>query len=609
MKYSVLMMLLAVSCSHFSLDFKSVEWPEKEADWHSIRSTEQAVFQGRQLPLAYTPFLRSGDPLPGGVYGQVLSRNGRPVRNVYRSLGVNSGPLAGVSNFNDFTTMLEKDGNLFVVQHFESVPGAIYITSVQRDEDGRLIPKSTRSLDFAEQGGLYSPCAGSITPWGSHIGSEEYEPNAGMRDAQGRIDDRYNAMAGFFTGDAARTDVLRRMNPYLYGWTPEVILLDGSGRTETRKRYALGRFSHEIAVVMPDRRTVYMSDDGKHGTLFAFVADRPGDLTSGTLYAARWQQKRAVLRESSVVADLQWISLGHATEEQIESVLKEDVDGRGPTGPLFHDLFEAVAPVNGACPQGFTAVYAGTTNLTAPESTLECLKLREGSFKGVPIEVLASRLESRRYASMLGATAEFHKMEGLAYDDRRNRLYIAVSRIEKAMERQKERPVKYDHIQLQPNTCGVIFSAQLQPGTDMTDSDYGIKELTALITGRPLGRNGTADIETGLCDPDRMAEPDNIAFLPGSDMLFIAEDADDGHTLNFLWSYNVRTGVFRRLLHGPPGAEITSPSWIRLSDGSLYFFATVMHPYRDMESDGGPGGRAVTVEERRATTGYFGPFR
>ena len=28
------------------------------------------------------------------------------------------------------------------------------------------------------QGGLWIPCAGSKTPWGSHMGGEEYEPDA-----------------------------------------------------------------------------------------------------------------------------------------------------------------------------------------------------------------------------------------------------------------------------------------------------------------------------------------------------------------------------------------------------------------------------------------------
>jgi secreted PhoX family phosphatase len=36
----------------------------------------------------------------------------------------------------------------------------------------------TQAIDFSKFGGLWTPCAGSISPWGSHVGSEEYEPDA-----------------------------------------------------------------------------------------------------------------------------------------------------------------------------------------------------------------------------------------------------------------------------------------------------------------------------------------------------------------------------------------------------------------------------------------------
>ena len=36
----------------------------------------------------------------------------------------------------------------------------------------------TKPLDFSAHGGLWTPCAGSVTPWETHLGSEEYEPDA-----------------------------------------------------------------------------------------------------------------------------------------------------------------------------------------------------------------------------------------------------------------------------------------------------------------------------------------------------------------------------------------------------------------------------------------------
>ena len=37
---------------------------------------------------------------------------------------------------------------------------------------------SCRAMDWSSYGGLWNPCAGSVTPWQTHFGSEEYEPDA-----------------------------------------------------------------------------------------------------------------------------------------------------------------------------------------------------------------------------------------------------------------------------------------------------------------------------------------------------------------------------------------------------------------------------------------------
>jgi hypothetical protein len=44
------------------------------------------------------------------------------------------------------------------------------------------------------------------------------------------------------------------------------------------------------AYVMPDRKTVYTTDDGANVGFFQFRADRPGDLSSGSLWAAKMTQ-------------------------------------------------------------------------------------------------------------------------------------------------------------------------------------------------------------------------------------------------------------------------------------------------------------------------------
>lgn len=53
-----------------------------------------------------------------------------------------------------------------------------YVVEVEKAADGTLTPKSQQWVDWSALGGLWIPCAGSLSPWNTHIGGEEYEPNA-----------------------------------------------------------------------------------------------------------------------------------------------------------------------------------------------------------------------------------------------------------------------------------------------------------------------------------------------------------------------------------------------------------------------------------------------
>jgi secreted PhoX family phosphatase len=83
---------------------------------------------------------------------------------------------------------------------------------------------------------------------------------------------------------------LLQMNPYDYGYIVEVKVLNEQGAHSVTKHYAMGRLAFELGYVLPDKKTAYMSDDGTNVGLYMFVADREMDLSSGTLYVARWEQ-------------------------------------------------------------------------------------------------------------------------------------------------------------------------------------------------------------------------------------------------------------------------------------------------------------------------------
>lgn len=51
-----------------------------------------------------------------------------------------------------------------------------------------------------------------------------------------------------------------------------------------------GRLAIELPYVMPDKKTVYITDDGTNTMLGAYVAKEAGELSCGSLYAAKFIQ-------------------------------------------------------------------------------------------------------------------------------------------------------------------------------------------------------------------------------------------------------------------------------------------------------------------------------
>ena len=47
----------------------------------------------------------------------------------------------------------------------------------QDKETCKLSVISQTPTNWSDWGGLWTPCAGSVSPWNTHLGSEEYEPN------------------------------------------------------------------------------------------------------------------------------------------------------------------------------------------------------------------------------------------------------------------------------------------------------------------------------------------------------------------------------------------------------------------------------------------------
>ena len=520
------------------IDFESVTYPDSNQAKQNIVSSKKITIDTKIYAIDYHIIARSGDNIGHGIFGEVQDIDGKKLF---------------ISDANDFSSLHHVDGQHFMITHFESVPASMYLTKLVQDKNGILTATDTKNIDFSSLGGLWIPCAGSISPWGTHLGSEEYEPDASLvYDSK--------PMHDYFKGDQSK------INLYDYGWIPEVKILNKEGDTSVTKHYAMGRFSHELAYVLPDNKTVYMSDDGTNVGFFMFIASTPKDLTKGHLYIAKYTQ----VKENG---HLKWIDLGYATDDEIKKAIDSKI--------TFQDIFESISPKEGNCPTDFSSV-----NTTSGH---ECLKLKQG------MEVIASRLESRRYGAMLGGTSEFRKLEGITYNSDRNELYMSVSEINKGMLDHSAYDIGSNNdIKLTQNDCGAVYTLNFKKESTM-GSDYVAHIMTPLIKGIP------SNSKHNSCDLNNIANPDNISYIPHTNTLIIGEDSTSGHQNDAIWSYNIKDDTLTRMLTTPYGSETTSVYYYENFSGFSYIMATIQHPYGESDKE-----KFNKESDKRAYTGYFG---
>lgn len=169
------------------------------------------------------------------------------------------------------------------------------MSEVTQAADGKLTLTSTRGLPspLGSAGPYAFLCAGSITPWGDRLTGEEYTYDARSASspyststikALGRAAGWYSGTPGEalpnppnrgsvdYAGNRSVAD--SEFRPYNYGSIVESKVAQ-DGTVTNRKLWTMGRLNHELAVVLPDRKTVITTDDiSGNGAIVMFVADQ-----------------------------------------------------------------------------------------------------------------------------------------------------------------------------------------------------------------------------------------------------------------------------------------------------------------------------------------------
>ena len=520
----------------------------------------------QEVALSYQPFFITGDNVPDGKGGTVVAGgyfdiNNQPIRDAS-----NASKPRFYSDSPDGYTMLKLDhptvagvvGNtVFAVVQFEytstdsaganmygKLPSPIAILTLDQDKKtGQLKLVKYETVDTAAAHGLWITCGASISPWNTHLSSEEYEPDATTAATD----------AGFMAFSQNLFGNTTTANPYHYGHMPEITVKpDGTG--SVKKHYCMGRISHELVQVMPDQRTALMGDDFNNGGLFMFIADKAADLSAGTLYVAKWAQKTA---DNGGSADLSWIRLGHASSAEIE-VLANRLKAVQIVDVKTADPLDA----------SFTKIgFSGKSNW---------VKFVPGK------EQAAIFLETHRYAAFKGGSMGFTKMEGVTVNVKDKKAYLAMSYIQGVMTNGST------DVNVKGPSAGAVYQLDLaasQKDTDGAAIDSPWVPVFMATVPALVGVDlATPDAIGNLADADHIANPDNVKFSERLRTLFIGEDSGM-HVNNFLWAYNVDTKLLSRVLSCPAGAEATGLQAVDDLNGFAYIMSNFQHP-GDWKVDG-----------------------
>ena len=432
---------------------------------------------------SYQVLGRSGDIFSGALpfgYGGVVNASGDAL------VVASQNP-----DFNAFIPSNTDGSEGYLFSAFEDRPGGVSRLSLSKQTDSSWSITDAMNVDFSSVNGTMINCFGTVSPWGTPLTSEEnYE-------AENTVNWNNSAYTSGYPNFADVQNIQTYLggtfpNPYDYGYIVEITNPEATSPTPI-KHFTLGRSAHENAVIMPDHKTVYLTDDGTNKGFYKFVASTAGDLSAGTIYAAKLSQDATSDIEKAGF-NISWIELGTGTNTQIEGWIDE------------YDGYDETDFVDGA-----------TNYITDVEIT-------DWADNGTGDDRYAF-LETLKAAAAKGATVEFRKMEGINinYKGVANGtipyMYVAMSAVESGMTDDA------GDIQVTENKCGAIYRFGLT-------STYDVIRMDPVLVGGVYD----ASAAENRCPVDAISNPDNVVVLDDGRVL-IGEDTSN-HSNNMMWIYN-----------------------------------------------------------------------
>jgi len=234
------------SAEFISMQAPTLANPEAMATT-SVGSMLEVTLQNgnkKTYKLAYEPFFVTGDMVPDGRNGKTLAGgyvdiHKRPImdnsvvgkeRQFFSDCpdgmsllklekanvkGVRGNTVFAVVQF-EYTSANQGNEKMYGV-----LPSQIAVLTLSQDPNsGKLGLVKYTPVDSSSAQGLWITCGASLSPWNTHLSSEEYEPDAPFAHEN----PRFKAFSKNLYGNETSA------NPYNYGHLPEITVnADGSG--------------------------------------------------------------------------------------------------------------------------------------------------------------------------------------------------------------------------------------------------------------------------------------------------------------------------------------------------------------------------------------------
>lgn len=439
--------------------------------------------------------------------------------------GINSGEKIIENNAPDFNGFISTGvGEGYLFTNWESYPGGMSRMKIVKDNVGKWSVTEAMMVNFDDVSGTAANCFGSVSPWGTPLTSEEWIVNTTVDST---TSPSWNDPLNTNTDGIEALTAPDFPNPYRYGYIAEVTQ-PTSAQPIVVKHFTIGRFEHENSTVMPDRKTVYASQDDTGGVLFKFIADTPEDLSSGTLYGAKLKQDEGSSDPATTGFDVTWVALASGDNATIEAWISE-YDGIDSSDYVegkssYMTLADVQAWADGDAT--YPSIENGGSAVTA----------------GQAMDDRAAFLESRQAAKMKGATAEWRKLEGISINH--DRVLEAVGNEEAIAEEDVKQAFMYfgiadidktmidgeGDIQLSARVkdCGGVYRSKIE-------ANYNLERIEPVVMGGSY-RSSLTGAER--CDVNQLSQPDNVIVMRDG-RIIIGEDGFQEN--NTLWMYDPKT--------------------------------------------------------------------